>query len=295
MIASANARVIGETVLALPDPERASGDPIFRPGVARHAASTVILLEVQAIAPPLAVRAPATSAARRVVVPNIGTTSISTLIELSPLPVGADARALFVALGGIPTFYLGFAGSLPANDDLVLMNATLGNLTGTQSAFIGAVFPDCVTRAPAGWIDLIARALDDPADPWSTLLSLFADDRRIIVVDHAGRLNDEETTFQIRLSGDAAPRWTRTLADDQFDLEKVVADDPLDDGPSSFASLFSPPSGRQFQVRALFGTPKAVRHFVWAKGETVIQVSGMGPFEINYVNPADDPRKASKK
>jgi len=42
-------------------------------------------------------------------------------------------------------------------------------------------------------------------------------------------------------------------------------------------------------------TPKAVRHFVWVKGETVIQVSGTGPFEINYVNPADDPRKASKK
>jgi hypothetical protein len=41
--------------------------------------------------------------------------------------------------------------------------------------------------------------------------------------------------------------------------------------------------------------PKGVRHFVWAKGETVIQVSGMSPFEINYVNSAEDPRKASKK
>jgi hypothetical protein len=41
--------------------------------------------------------------------------------------------------------------------------------------------------------------------------------------------------------------------------------------------------------------PKGVRHFAWAKGDTVIQVSGMGPFEINYVNPADDPRKASAK
>jgi len=38
-----------------------------------------------------------------------------------------------------------------------------------------------------------------------------------------------------------------------------------------------------------------VRHFVWAKAETVIQVSGMGPIEINYVNPADDPRKTPRK
>jgi hypothetical protein len=47
--------------------------------------------------------------------------------------------------------------------------------------------------------------------------------------------------------------------------------------------------------KGLVVAPKGVRHFVWAKDETVIQVSGMGPFEINYVNPAEDPRKASKK
>lgn len=37
--------------------------------------------------------------------------------------------------------------------------------------------------------------------------------------------------------------------------------------------------------------PKTMRHFAMAKGETVIQLHGIGPFEINYVNPADDPRK----
>ena len=37
--------------------------------------------------------------------------------------------------------------------------------------------------------------------------------------------------------------------------------------------------------------PKEVRHYAAAKGATVIQVSGTGPFEVNYVNPNDDPRK----
>jgi quercetin dioxygenase-like cupin family protein len=37
--------------------------------------------------------------------------------------------------------------------------------------------------------------------------------------------------------------------------------------------------------------PKTMRHFAFAKGETILQLHGMGPFEINYVNPADDPRK----
>lgn len=35
-------------------------------------------------------------------------------------------------------------------------------------------------------------------------------------------------------------------------------------------------------------------HFVWTKVETVAQVHGMGPWEVNYVNPADDPRKKAK-
>ena len=35
---------------------------------------------------------------------------------------------------------------------------------------------------------------------------------------------------------------------------------------------------------------KEMRHYVQAKGPTVIQVSAMGPFAITYVNPADDPR-----
>jgi hypothetical protein len=40
--------------------------------------------------------------------------------------------------------------------------------------------------------------------------------------------------------------------------------------------------------------PAGMRHFAWAKGETVVQVHGIGPWEINYVNPADDPRNAKK-
>jgi hypothetical protein len=32
-------------------------------------------------------------------------------------------------------------------------------------------------------------------------------------------------------------------------------------------------------------------HFGWTKEETVVQVHGVGPWAITYVNPADDPRK----
>ena len=33
------------------------------------------------------------------------------------------------------------------------------------------------------------------------------------------------------------------------------------------------------------------RHFGWTKEETIVQVHGVGPWAINYVDPADDPRK----
>jgi hypothetical protein len=32
-------------------------------------------------------------------------------------------------------------------------------------------------------------------------------------------------------------------------------------------------------------------HFAWTDQETIVQVHGVGPWAINYVSPADDPRK----
>ena len=41
-----------------------------------------------------------------------------------------------------------------------------------------------------------------------------------------------------------------------------------------------------------YGTwPAGMKHFVWVKGETVVQFHGEGPWKIEYVNPNDDPRK----
>jgi len=37
--------------------------------------------------------------------------------------------------------------------------------------------------------------------------------------------------------------------------------------------------------------PGKTNHYAFSKGPTVIQVSGNGPFDITYINPADDPSK----
>ena len=38
-----------------------------------------------------------------------------------------------------------------------------------------------------------------------------------------------------------------------------------------------------------------MHHYAWDTGETIVQVHGMGPFKLVYVNPADDPAKSAAK
>jgi len=58
---------------------------------------------------------------------------------------------------------------------------------------------------------------------------------------------------------------------------------------------FDQAAGNVLPVGSYASMPKRLRHYAWAVGETEIQISGVGPFEVIYVNAADDPRKASKK
>jgi hypothetical protein len=56
-------------------------------------------------------------------------------------------------------------------------------------------------------------------------------------------------------------------------------------GPS-----FDPSKARQMPA-GTYGTWAAgMKHFVWVKGETVVQFHGDGPWQIHYVNANDDPR-----
>ena len=46
---------------------------------------------------------------------------------------------------------------------------------------------------------------------------------------------------------------------------------------------------------SFFVLPTGDRHYVWTEGETVVQLHGIGPWGIEYVDPADDPRKAASQ
>jgi len=53
---------------------------------------------------------------------------------------------------------------------------------------------------------------------------------------------------------------------------------------------FDPSSMHALPVGGFASMQKGTHHFASAKGETIIQVFGIGPWGITYVNPKDDPR-----
>jgi hypothetical protein len=48
--------------------------------------------------------------------------------------------------------------------------------------------------------------------------------------------------------------------------------------------------GKAFPAGSFVFLPAKMHHFAWADEETIIQINGDGPFDITYINPADDPR-----
>ena len=78
---------------------------------------------------------------------------------------------------------------------------------------------------------------------------------------------------------------------------------PADENVTVLSGTLKLGMGDKFDAKALHamtaGTygfmPKNMRHFGTFSPGSVIQIHGMGPFVLNFVNPADDPRKPATK
>lgn len=56
---------------------------------------------------------------------------------------------------------------------------------------------------------------------------------------------------------------------------------------------FDEKSGMQMTTGGFMVMPAKTHHFAWTTRETVIQLHGIGPWQINYVDEQNDPRKRS--
>jgi anti-sigma factor ChrR (cupin superfamily) len=62
---------------------------------------------------------------------------------------------------------------------------------------------------------------------------------------------------------------------------------------AGMGDAYSESALHDFPVGSFLKMPKQMRHFASAKGETIVQIYGSGPFVVKYVNPNDDPGKKS--
>jgi anti-sigma factor ChrR (cupin superfamily) len=105
------------------------------------------------------------------------------------------------------------------------------------------------------------------------------------------------------LAGDSSKPGPYTIRLKFSDATHVAAHwHPEDENVTVLQGTFLAGMGEKYDTASLheFPTgsfilmPKEMRHFAAARGETIVQLHGNGPFVINYVNPADDPSKSNK-
>ena len=76
---------------------------------------------------------------------------------------------------------------------------------------------------------------------------------------------------------------------------------PVHERVTVISGTFHLGQGEKFDAKATqalkagsyFTMPPEMRHFARAEGETVVQLNSVGPWEIRYVDSADDPRRAT--
>ena len=62
-----------------------------------------------------------------------------------------------------------------------------------------------------------------------------------------------------------------------------------------FGESFDEEKTRALPAGSFFSIPPKTPHFAHVKEDTVIQLSTLGPWTLEYVNPADDPRNSKKQ
>src|SRR6267378_1769826 len=91
----------------------------------------------------------------------------------------------------------------------------------------------------------------------------------------------------------AVPKKAASMADHILtpDMLKFTAAPPVLPAGCEVAGL-----NGEMPVGGFHAIPKRVHHYGMAKGQTIIQLHGVGPWGITYVNPSDDPsKKAAEK
>lgn len=96
---------------------------------------------------------------------------------------------------------------------------------------------------------------------------------------------------------EAGPFTMRLLVPDHYRIAPHYH--PIKEHVTVLKGTFKVGMGEKFDASAMTPLPTGTfaalepgtRHFAEAQGETILQLHGIGPWSLIYVNPADDPQK----
>jgi hypothetical protein len=173
-----------------------------------------------------------------------------------------------------------FAGAIFTPNQTLQMEVSMKNVKDITWAVIFGIVSMGV---PSVWAQPGAHTMVIPGDlKWGDVASLPAGAKLAVI---EGPLNEAVPfTFRLRLPADykIPAHWHPAIEHVTVisGTANMGVGDKLD--PTKTKPL---PTGSVAIMQ-----PKT-NHFLWTKEETIVQVHGVGPWAINYVNPADDPRK----
>ena len=217
-----------------------------------------------------------------------------------PIVAGGDAiRKTFTEIAKTPGFALSW---VPAKAD-VAASGDIGHTTGTYQMTMGAVTEKgkYVTawkkQADGKWkvTDDIFNADAPPATPASTHASMSANDlkwggsppglpagaRAAVVSGDPSKPEPYVLRAQLPANYKIPPHWHPTTENITV-LSGTVA--------IGMGDAFDETKMESVASGGFTNAPANMHHFFMAKTAATIQVHGLGPFAITYVNAADDPR-----
>lgn len=139
------------------------------------------------------------------------------------------------------------------------------------------------TGTPSVWAQSGAHTMVTPGDlKWADVPSLPRGAKLAVI---EGPLNEPGPfTFRLRLPADykIPAHWHSAI--EHVTVISGTANMGIGD-------TLDPKKTKPLPAGSVAIMQPKTNHFLWTKEETIVQVHGVGPWTINYVNPADDPRK----
>ncbi|HEY7235031.1 MAG TPA: cupin domain-containing protein [Gemmatimonadaceae bacterium] len=151
-------------------------------------------------------------------------------------------------------------------------------------SFVACSNDGSVTRAPSTpLLSLVATSSPNDDLQWGPAPPIFPKGAEIAVLQGDPSKTDE---FTVRLrfpNGYKLPAHTHPTIENVTVLKGTFLAGMGDKLDESKAKAF----GRD----AFVSIPANTAHFAIARGQTIVQVHAIGPFQLTYVNPADDPTR----